>query len=324
MDIIRVENLKKCFGNNNAVNDVSFSVKEGEIFGLLGPNGAGKSTTIKILVTILKGDSGRAEINGFDVDTQQNMVREEIGIIFQDPSLDDRLTAWENLYFHSKLYHVPPHEIKDRIDEALDLVGLSEKRKELIITFSGGMKRRLEIARGIIHTPKVLFLDEPTIGLDPQTRKHIWQYLADLRKKQSLTTFLTTHYMEEAEICDRIAIMDNGKIIALDTPQNLKKQVQNDIVTLVSDDNEALKEIIFKNFNITSEMEGDSLRISVFEGRTFLPRLFELAGGRIISVDIKKPTLEDVFIKLTGRRIRDEEASMVDKMRNSPKRRIKH
>lgn len=323
MEIIRVEHLHKSFGNNDAVKDVSFAVQEGEIFGLLGPNGAGKSTTIKILVTILKADKGRASINGYDVDRQQNKVRESVGIIFQDPSLDDRLTTWENLYFHSKLYHVPDREIKNRIENALELVGLQEKRRDLVGTFSGGMKRRLEIARGIIHTPKVLFLDEPTIGLDPQTRKHIWQYLADLRAKEKLTMFLTTHYMEEAEICDRIAILDNGKIIALDSPQNLKQKVQNDVVTLVSDDNQAIDQIIWENFGLPSMEEDNSLKISVPDGRTFLPRLFELAGGKIFSVDIKKPTLEDVFIKLTGRKIREEEASPTDRMRNSSRRRAK-
>ena len=321
MNIIHVEKLKKSFGEIKAVKEVSFDVEEGEIFGLLGPNGAGKSTIIKILVTILKKDGGTATINNFDVEKEQNKVRKSVGIIFQDPSLDERLTAWENLYFHSKFYHVPSREIKNRINNSLDLVDLSERKKEIVINFSGGMKRRLEIARGIIHTPKVLFLDEPTIGLDPQTRKYIWQYLVDLRDKQKLTMFLTTHYMEEAEICDRIAIMDHGNIIALDTPENLKRSIQNDIITLVTDDNIGFSILVKEKFNIETTFNNGTLEVPVSNGKTFLPKLFEIAGARILSADIKKPSLEDVFIKLTGRKIREEEASKRDKLRDSVKRR---
>lgn len=324
MGIIRVENLEKSFGENKAVKGVSFDVQEGEIFGLLGPNGAGKSTTIKILVTILKKDGGIAEICGNDVDNSQNDVRKSVGIIFQDPSLDERLTAQENLYFHSKLYHVPPKEIDDRIDKALRLVSLQDRRNDLVITFSGGMKRRLEIARGIIHTPKVLFLDEPTIGLDPQTRQYIWEYLVNLRKSQNLTMLLTTHYMEEAEICDRIAIMDNGEIIALDTPENLKKSIESDVITISTDDNEYMAELIKSKFNITAIVQDEFLKISVPDGKTFLPGLFEISEGKILSVEIKRPSLEDVFIKLTGRNIREEEASARDKLKESTRRRKRH
>ncbi|ATW28239.1 ATP-binding cassette domain-containing protein [Candidatus Formimonas warabiya] len=321
--MIHVDSLKKSFGATEAVKGISFDVEKGEIFGLLGPNGAGKSTTIKILVTLLKSDGGDAAINHHDVQKEQNQVRKSVGIIFQDPSLDDRLTAWENLYFHSKLYHVPAKEIEGRIGASLELVGLSERKKDLVYTFSGGMKRRLEIARGIIHTPQVLFLDEPTIGLDPQTRKYIWQYLVSLRDKQDLTMLLTTHYMEEAEICDRVAIMDHGEIIALDTPENLKKSIQSDIITLVSDHQEELFELIEEKFGITPDRDGDFLKVPVPDGKTFLPHLFEAAGGRITSVDLKKPSLEDVFIKLTGRKIREEEASSTDRMRVSVRRRKK-
>lgn len=321
MNIIYVKNLKKSFGRIKAVDEVSFDVKEGEIFGLLGPNGAGKSTIIKILVTIIKKDAGVAVINGYDVEKQQNLVRKSVGIIFQDPSLDERLNAWENLYFHSKFYHVPVKEITGRINKALDFMSLSERKKDLVINFSGGMKRRLEIARGILHTPKILFLDEPTIGLDPQTRKLIWQYLLNLRDKQKLTIFLTTHYMEEAEICDRIAIIDYGKIIAFDTPENLKKSIKNDTITLITDDNKEFSKLIKDKFNLESTFSNGTLEIPVSEGKTFLPKLFEMAGGRIISADIKKPTIEDVFINLTGRKIREEEASSKDKLRDSVKRR---
>ena len=321
MNIIHVEKLKKSFGEIKAVKEVSFDVKEGEIFGLLGPNGAGKSTIIKILVTILRKDGGTATINNFDVEKEQNKVRKSVGIIFQDPSLDERLTAWENLYFHSKFYHIPSKEIKNRINHALDLVDLSDRKKEIVINFSGGMKRRLEIARGIIHTPKVLFLDEPTIGLDPQTRKYIWQYLVDLRDKQKLTMLLTTHYMEEAEICDRIAIMDNGNIIALDTPENLKSSIQNDLIILTTDNNLEFSMLVKEKFNIEPMLDDGVLEIPVNNGKTFLPKLFEMAGSRILSADIKKPSLEDAFINLTGKKIREEEASSKDKLRDSVKRR---
>jgi len=321
LNIIHVEKLKKSFGEIKAVKEVSFDVKEGEIFGLLGPNGAGKSTIIKILVTILRKDGGTATINNFDVEKEQNKVRKSVGIIFQDPSLDERLTAWENLYFHSKFYHIPSKEIKNRINHALDLVDLSDRKKEIVINFSGGMKRRLEIARGIIHTPKVLFLDEPTIGLDPQTRKYIWQYLVDLRDKQKLTMLLTTHYMEEAEICDRIAIMDNGNIIALDTPENLKSSIQNDLIILTTDNNLEFSMLVKEKFNIEPMLDDGVLEIPVNNGKTFLPKLFEMAGSRILSADIKKPSLEDAFINLTGKKIREEEASSKDKLRDSVKRR---
>lgn len=319
--MIFVENLVKSYGSNTAVKNVTFEVKEGEIFGLLGPNGAGKSTIINILVTILKYDSGRASINGFDIIKDQNDVRKSIGIIFQDPSLDRRLTAWENMYFHSKLYHVPSMEIESRITNSLELVGLQDRKKDLVSSYSGGMKRRLEIARGIIHTPRVLFLDEPTIGLDPQTRKYIWRYLSGMRKKTSLTMLLTTHYMEEAEICDRIAIIDNGEIIAMDTPANLKKELRNDMVILSSENPSGLSGILKRHFDILPEINLNMLKFPVPDSRTFLPGLFKFAGEQITGVDIKRPSLEDVFIKLTGRAIRDEGPGLKDRIKYSAKRR---
>ncbi len=318
--MIELKELTKSFGNTRAVDSVSLDIKKGEIFGLLGPNGAGKSTTIKMLVTILKGDSGSASINGYDVIKDQTLVRESVGIIFQDPSLDERLTAEENLYFHSRLYHVPSGEIKKRIDSSLELVGLSEKRKDLVLTFSGGMKRRLEIARGIIHTPKVLFLDEPTIGLDPQTRKHIWKYLEELRQKEDLTILLTTHYMEEAEICGRVAIMDHGKIIALDSPENLKKSIRDDLIYITTDNNAETAAILLEKLNVKAVHEGDFLCISAPDGRHFLPLIFEAVGKRITGADIKKPTLEDVFIRLTGRTIREEESSTRERLKSAVRR----
>ena len=222
MEAIKVDNLTRRFNSFTAVDSISFSVNEGEVFGFLGPNGAGKTTTINMLCTLLRSTSGTALVSCCDVEREPNRVRKEIGIIFQDPSLDDRLTAEDNLRFHGYLYHMRRQDIEKRIPEVLNLVELYERRKDYVRKFSGGMKRRLEIARGLLHCPKVLFLDEPTLGLDPQTRFHIWDYVLRMRKESNLTIFMTTHYMEEAEVCDRIAIIDHGKIIALDTPANLK------------------------------------------------------------------------------------------------------
>lgn len=225
-EIIKVSNLTKKFGKLTAVNGISFTIQKGEVFGFLGPNGAGKSTTINMLCTILRPTSGEAYISQFDVTRDPHKVRQEIGIIFQDPSLDDRLTAEDNLRFHGFLYHMSGKEINERLPEVLNLVELYDRRKEFVRKYSGGMKRRLEIARGLLHKPKVLFLDEPTLGLDPQTRAHIWEYVIRMRKEHGLTIFMTTHYMQEAEVCDRVAIIDNGKIIDLDTPANLKVKYQ--------------------------------------------------------------------------------------------------
>ena len=223
---IQVKDLTRYFGQTIAVDNISFEVGDAEVFGFLGPNGAGKTTTINILCTLLLPTSGEAMINGFNVVTSPNEVRKSIGIIFQDPSLDERLTAYENLDFHGMIYHLSSNLRKRRIDEVLHMMGLYAKKKTIVRTFSGGMKRRLEIARGLMHSPKVLFLDEPTTGLDPQTRRYIWDYIVKLSVKDKITVFLTTHYMEEAEICQRVGIIDHGKIIDLDTPAALKKKYQ--------------------------------------------------------------------------------------------------
>lgn len=222
--MIKVNQLTKKFNHLTAVDNISFEVKPGEVFGFLGPNGAGKSTTINMLCTILKPTSGTATVSCCDITKEPDRVRREIGIIFQDPSLDDRLTAEENLLFHGYLYNMDNKKIGDRIDEVLDLVELKDRKKEFVRKFSGGMKRRLEIARGLMHFPKLLFLDEPTLGLDPQTRAHIWDYVLKMRKDTGLTIFMTTHYMQEAEICDRVAIIDHGKIVDIDSPANLKQK----------------------------------------------------------------------------------------------------
>ncbi|KPK41986.1 MAG: multidrug ABC transporter ATP-binding protein [Omnitrophica WOR_2 bacterium SM23_29] len=221
---VRVKNLSKHFEQVLAVDNISFEVERAEIFGFLGPNGAGKTTTINILCTLLMPTCGEAIVNGFNVITSPNEVRKSIGIIFQDPSLDERLTAYENLNFHGMIYHLPSTARKGRIEEVLNMVGLYSKRDCIVRTFSGGMKRRLEIARGLMHKPKILFLDEPTIGLDPQTRQYIWDYILNLSQREKITIFLTTHYMDEAEICQRVGIIDHGKIVALDTPRALKNK----------------------------------------------------------------------------------------------------
>ncbi len=221
---ISVSKLSKCFNGISAVDGISFEVEEAELFGFLGPNGAGKTTTINILCGLMNPTSGEARVNGFDVMSSPTEVRKSIGIIFQDPSLDERLTAHENLNFHGMIYHLPPKIRKARIDEVLNMVGLYSKKHNIVRTFSGGMKRRLEIARGLMHRPKVLFLDEPTIGLDPQTRQYIWDYILTLSEMEKITVFLTTHYMDEAEICQRVAIMDHGKIVDIDMPDTLKNK----------------------------------------------------------------------------------------------------
>ncbi len=235
-EIIQVKNLVKNYGKLRAVDGISFSVKEGDFFGFLGPNGAGKTTTMKIICTLLAPTSGEVKINGYDVVKNPDGVRRSIGMVFQEASLDENLTAWENLDFHSVLYNVPDIQKESRIIEVLEMAGLMGRKDDLVSTFSGGMKRRLKIARGLLHRPRILFLDEPTMGLDPQTRRHIWEYIQDLRIKESITVFLTTHYMDEAELADRVGVIDNGKIIALDTVANLKKQVGGTSNNLTLDD----------------------------------------------------------------------------------------
>lgn len=316
MNIIEVKNLTRKFNGLTAVDHVSFEVKRGEIFGFLGPNGAGKSTTINMLSTLLIPTEGDAKINNFSILSQRDEVRQSIGLVFQDPSLDDQLTAEENLRFHAKLYQVAKKEYKKRLEEVLRLVDLWDRRKSIIKTFSGGMKRRLEIARGLIHYPQVLFLDEPTLGLDPQNRAHLWNYILKLKKERGMTIFMTTHYMNEAEYCDRIAIIDNGKIVALDTPVNLKKQLGEDIISMTSLEKDNLKKELERRYQKKVKEENDVIQIEVANGEKFLPRLFNELDSRIDSIELRKPTLDDVFLSLTGRKIREEETSDKDHMRN--------
>ena len=320
MNVIEVKDLKKKFDKVTAVDGVSFEVKKGEIFGFLGPNGAGKSTTIGILATLIEPTSGGAKINGFNVMEDRNDVRKSIGLVFQDPSLDDRLTAEENLHFHARLYEVTPKDYKERLEDVLDLVELKDRRNDLVRTFSGGMKRRLEIARGLIHYPAVLFLDEPTIGLDPQTRAHLWEYILKLKREKEMTIFMTTHYMNEAEYCDRIAVIDRGKIVALDTPANLKKNIGGDIIRMKSEEKEELRKEIKEKYNLEAkDGEDDMIQIEVENADTFMPRLFNELDSKIESIEMRRPTLDDVFLSLTGRMIREEHASGKDVFRDQMK-----
>jgi ABC-2 type transport system ATP-binding protein len=320
---IEVVGLTRRFGDLEAVRGVSFEVAAGETFGFLGPNGAGKSTTISMLCTLLKPSSGTARVAGYDVTSSQAEVRRRIGLVFQDTTLDDYLTAGENLRFHAELYGVPHAEAAGRIHEVLSMVGLWDRRDGLVRTFSGGMKRRLEIARGLMHSPRVLFLDEPTVGLDPQTRAHIWGYINELRRREQITMFLTTHYMDEAENCDRIAIIDEGEIVASGTPAALKAGVGQDRVQLHTEDDEAAIRALADRFKLTATMSEEAVTVYVSGGEQFVPRLFAELGVGISSVSIARPTLDDVFMAHTGRTIRDAEASTADRNAASSWRRAR-
>jgi ABC-2 type transport system ATP-binding protein len=308
---IETFDLMKKFGDLVAVDKLNISVEKGEVFGLLGPNGAGKTTTISMLCTILKPTSGTAKVNGFDIVKHATQVRKSIGIVFQDPSIDDRLTGRENLCMHANLYGLPTSEQKPRIERVLKLVELEERADDILRTYSSGMRRRLEIARGLIHYPKILFLDEPTIGLDPQTREHIWAYIQELKKAHDITIILTTHYMEEADrLSDRVAIIDYGKIVALDTPPRLKQTLEGDLITIKTKDAEKLSSAIAEMIGIQKTYVKDgTIEITVREGKKLLPRIVDLATKNrvdIESVSIREPSLEDVFIHYTGRAIRPE------------------
>jgi ABC-2 type transport system ATP-binding protein len=315
-NIIEVKNLTRSFKTLKAVDGVSFEVKKGEVFGFLGPNGAGKTTTINMLCTLLRPTSGTATVGGYDVDSQMDQVRASIGLVFQDTTLDDYMTAEQNLRFHALAYGVPPDVRDQRLQSLMEMVELWPRRKDRTRTYSGGMRRRLEIARGLLHHPKVLFLDEPTIGLDPQTRNRIWGYIHQLRKEIGLTIFMTTHYMDEADLnCDRIGIIDHGKIIALDTPARLKDDVGGDVVTLRTTDNAAAVTEIRSRHNIEPRLQDDQVVFSVACGETFLPEFIKNFTGCIQGVSLRRPTLDDVFLKYTGREIRTEEMTPMDMMR---------
>ncbi len=315
-----VKNVTKKYGSFKAVDGISFNVGEGEIFGLLGPNGAGKTTTIKMLTTILPPTSGEANVAGYDIRRNQNDVRRSVGIIFQDPSLDDELTGRENLEFHAILYKIGKEQRERKIAEVLKLVELEDKADTIVKFYSGGMKRRLEIARGLVHEPKILFLDEPTIGLDPQTRRHIWDYIKGLNELSRTTIILTTHYIEEADyLCNRVAIVDHGKMVVLDTPKALKDRLGGDVISVEVKEADSLKARLAGQRWIkhVSKREG-FLELTVKEGEKRIPAIVTLAtknGIGIGSVSLHKPSLEDVFIHFTGKTIREEEGSGIDAMR---------
>ncbi len=314
---ITVEKLSRSFGAIEAVQGIDLQVERGETFGFLGPNGAGKSTTIKMLCTLLKPTSGQAFINGYDITREAAKVRQSIGIVFQDPTLDEYLTAEQNLYYHCMIYHTPSKTRESRIQDVLQLVGLEERRKDIVKTFSGGMKRRLEVARGLLHEPQTLFLDEPTVGLDPQTRRSVWEHVLKLRESTGLTIFMTTHYMEEAEYCDRIAIIDHGQIVAIDTPAALKHRVGQDVIRLSTSSPERAAALLEQQSEHQVRREDDAIFIEGEDGQALaasLIRQLTLADIDVTGVNVTVPTLEDVFVHLTGRAIRDESASTKDRM----------
>jgi len=313
--VIEVQELRKKFDDFEAVRGVSFEVESGEVFGFLGPNGAGKTTTINMLCTLAKPTSGSARVAGHDVVRERDDVRRNIGLVFQDPTLDGYLTAQQNLRLHADLYGVDQSLVPARVKQMLEMVGLWERRDSTVMTFSGGMRRRLEIARGLMHSPRVLFLDEPTIGLDPQTRSSIWSYIRQLREREEITIFMTTHYMDEAEYCDRIAIMDHGEIVALDSPETLKAGIGADRVRIETDDNDAAIEALRDRFDIEGRVAEGAVIFAVPGGEAFVPRLFAELGMPIRSVSVSRPTLDDVFMSFTGTTIRDAEQSGTD-MRN--------
>jgi ABC-2 type transport system ATP-binding protein len=305
---VEVRGLVKRYGELTAVDGIDLDVAVGETFGFLGPNGAGKSTTIKILCTLAEPSGGSARVAGHDGVSERSEVRRNIGLVFQDTTLDLYLTAERNLRFHAELYGLPRDVIAPRLEQVMGMVGLWERRGDKVQQFSGGMKRRLEIARGLMHSPRVLFLDEPTVGLDPQTRASIWDYIGQLREQERITIFLTTHYMDEAELCDRIAIMDTGRIIALGTPDELKASVGTDTVQIATADDDAAAAALAERFGLESTRRDGRLAFSVADGEAFVPRLFDGLGVAISSVSVARPSLDDVFMSYTGRTIREAEA----------------
>lgn len=330
MYAIETRSLTKIFGSEVvAVDNVSIQVNEGEIFGFLGPNGAGKSTTMMILTTLLKPTSGKAFVSGYDLVSEQKKVREQIGYVQQDITVDEYLTGRENLILQGRLNHIPKNQLESRIDELLDLVELGDKQHDPAITYSGGMRKRLEIAGGLLHRPKVLFLDEPTVGLDIQTRHRIWEYIKRIHQEYKMTIFLTTHYMEEADqLCDRIGIIDYGKIQAIDTPQSLKSALGSGIIVVSIDEHISKPELIssIKKIEFVSEVTESDGKITIFssKGTEVAPMIFSLSsklGIMIKSISITQPTLDDVFLSYTGHDLRDNGATYDRRKEYQKKRR---
>ena len=328
---IETKSLTKSFGDLVAVNDISFSVEKGEIFGFLGPNGAGKSTTMMIFTTLLKPTSGQALVAGFDVMKNAKHVRENIGFVQQETTVDEYLTGRENLLLQARLNHIPKNEINHRIDEVLDLIELTDKQDQAVVTYSGGMRKRLDIAGGLLHHPKVLFLDEPTVGLDIQTRRKIWEYIKKIHTEFEMTIFLTTHYMEEADnLCDRIGIMDHGKIQVIDSPQNMKNDLGNEIISLLVDEsnnhNSFLSEL--KKIELIKKINEDNLKLTLFvsNGTEVIPKIFQISSQleiKITSISLTQPTLDDVFISYTGHEIRDDDSKYNRKREHAKMKRLR-
>ncbi|MCV0399862.1 MAG: ATP-binding cassette domain-containing protein [Nitrosarchaeum sp.] len=328
---IETRSLSKSFGPVTAVDDISFTVNAGEIFGFLGPNGAGKSTTMMILTTLLKPTSGQALVSGFDVLTQAKKVRQNIGYVQQESTVDEYLTGRENLLLQARLNHIPKNQINKRIDDILELIELSDKQNDPVVTYSGGMRKRLDIAGGLLHYPKVLFLDEPTVGLDIQTRRKIWEYIKKIHTEFEMTIFLTTHYMEEADqLCDRIGIIDHGKIQVIDSPQNMKNSMGNEIITLVTQD-------VLSHDSFLSELEkietinkinkdNDKLVLFASKGTEVIPKIFQISsrlGIKINSISLTTPTLDDVFISYTGHEIRSDDSGFDRKREHAKMKRLR-
>ena len=328
---IETKSLTKSFGDLTAVNDISFSVEKGEIFGFLGPNGAGKSTTMMIFTTLLKPTSGKALITGFDVMKDAKHVRENIGFVQQETTVDEYLTGRENLLLQAKLNHIPKNEINTRIDEVLELIELSDKQHQAVVTYSGGMRKRLDIAGGLLHHPKVLFLDEPTVGLDIQTRRKIWQYIKKIHIEFDMTIFLTTHYMEEADnLCDRIGIIDGGKIQVIDSPQNMKNALGNEIISLVIEKNNNYDSFLveLKNIEFIKKINDEDLKLILFtsNGTEVIPTIFQISsdlGIKIVTLSLTQPTLDDVFISYTGHEIRDDKSKFNRKIEHAKMKRLR-
>ncbi len=332
MNSIEMNSLSKKFGNVQAVDDISLKIKEGEIFGFLGPNGAGKSTTMMILTTLLKPTSGSALVAGYDVVSEAKKVRQNIGYVQQELSVDEYLTGRENLILQARLNHIPKNLVNKRIDEILNLIELTEKQDAAVITYSGGMRKRLDIAGGLLHHPKVLFLDEPTVGLDIQTRRKIWEYLKKIHEEFQMTIFLSTHYMEEADsLCDRIGIIDYGKIQVIDSPQTMKNALGNEVITFTINNNEEKKSNLIskiKEIEYVKDISTNQNGITVFssKGTEVIPLIFQLSSSfeiKIKSISLTQPSLDDVFISYTGRELRDDPDNFNKRREHAKMKRIR-
>jgi ABC-2 type transport system ATP-binding protein len=328
---IETKSLSKSFGDLKAVDDISFNVENGEIFGFLGPNGAGKSTTMMILTTLLKPTSGQALVSGFDVQTQPKQVRQKIGYVQQETTVDEYLSGRENLLLQARLNHIPKDLINKRIDEILELIELSDKQDKAVVTYSGGMRKRLDIAGGLLHRPKVLFLDEPTVGLDIQTRRKIWEYIKKIHKEFDMTIFLSTHYMEEADqLCDRIGIIDDGKIQVIDSPQNLKSAMGNEVISLTIENGDTEKAFLseLNKIELINKINQDQNKITLFasKGTEVIPKIFQISSDlnvKINSLSLTQPTLDDVFISYTGHEIRDDDGGFNRKREHAKMKRLR-